>query len=138
MLSKTIKQQSDWFGAAASALCLIHCLATPFIFVAKTCSSAACCHSSPLWWSAIDGLFAVVSFAAICWTAQRTQLRWMIPLLYGVWGLLMLVLLNDKLGWYTMGAWAYVPALLLVALHLYNHRHCSCHDIEGEKGLCQQ
>ena len=35
-----IKLSSDLIGASASTLCTIHCLATPFIFFASTCTKA--------------------------------------------------------------------------------------------------
>lgn len=122
---KTVQEQSDWLGAAASTLCLIHCLITPFLFVAQACS-ATCCHSSPLWWSAIDGLFILISWGAIRWTVQLTRFSWMPKALYGAWGALVLVMINDKVGGVVLGLWAYLPALGLVGLHLYNRHYCSC------------
>ena len=41
---------SDSIGALASSLCLVHCVATPFIFVVQSCA-ASCCASAPAWWS---------------------------------------------------------------------------------------
>jgi len=32
----------DLFGALVSSLCLIHCAATPFLFIAKVCSATCC------------------------------------------------------------------------------------------------
>ena len=43
MTSINLKQ--DYIGAVASALCLLHCIATPFLFVAKACSAACCIDS---------------------------------------------------------------------------------------------
>ncbi|MFK7796305.1 MAG: MerC domain-containing protein [Aureispira sp.] len=59
-----LTQKSDFFGAAASTLCLIHCLITPFIFVAQTCSRT-CCSDAPIWWRMIDVVFfsSLVRFA---------------------------------------------------------------------------
>ena len=39
----------DKIGIISSSLCMIHCLGTPFIFVAKACS-ATCCSDAPTWW----------------------------------------------------------------------------------------
>ena len=52
---------SDSIGALASTLCLIHCLATPFIFVVQSCA-ASCCASAPAWWVFFDYLFLTISF----------------------------------------------------------------------------
>lgn len=122
---KTAQHQSDWLGAAASSLCLVHCIITPFIFVAQACS-ATCCHSSPWWWSAIDGLFIVVSWAAIRWSVKESRLTWMPAALYGTWVALVAVMINDKAGGIALGVWTYLPAMLLVGLHLYNRRYCQC------------
>ena len=51
--------KADTVGAAASFLCMIHCVATPFLFVAQACAST-CCSAAPTWWRAID--FASVSY----------------------------------------------------------------------------
>ncbi|MEM9025186.1 MAG: MerC domain-containing protein, partial [Bacteroidota bacterium] len=50
------KNNPDMFGAVASGLCLIHCLATPFLFVA---GAGAHAHhpESPFWWGLIDVVF---------------------------------------------------------------------------------
>ena len=43
-----INSESDIFGAAASSLCLIHCLLTPVIFVVQA-SAFSCSEASPIW-----------------------------------------------------------------------------------------
>ena len=37
-------------------LCLVHCIATPFIFITQACT-ASCCAESPIWWQSIDYVF---------------------------------------------------------------------------------
>ena len=41
-----LKMSSDLIGATASTLCTIHCMATPFLFFASTCTKS-CCASAP-------------------------------------------------------------------------------------------
>ena len=66
------KQKPDILGALASSLCLIHCIATPFIFIAQS-SVAICCHEeTPFWWKSIDYVFLVISFFAIFWSVKTT------------------------------------------------------------------
>ncbi|MCP4440052.1 MAG: MerC domain-containing protein [Aureispira sp.] len=121
-----LTQKSDLFGAAASSLCLIHCLATPFIFVAQSCS-ASCCTDSPIWWSAIDYMFLVISFLAIYWSVRTTSSQ---AIKYGLWGswlLLLAVLLNEKMDWIHLSYGTnYLPAIALISLHLYNKKYCQC------------
>ena len=124
MIQTNLATQSDWWGAVASGLCLVHCLATPFIFVAQTCS-VSCCHDSPLW-RFIDVLFVLISWAAVYWSARQTTLSWMPIALYASWGALMLVLINDQWGSINLGFGRYIPAIALIVFHLIQRRYGQC------------
>jgi len=124
----TIIKKSDVLGVLASGLCLIHCIATPFIFVAQTCS-ASCCSVAPTWWSTIDYVFLGISFFAIYWSVQNTSKNWIKYALWINWVVLLFVILNEKIGVIHIDELAvYVPALCLVGLHLYNQKYCQCND----------
>lgn len=126
LVKNTTQIKSDLFGAVASGLCLIHCIATPFLFVAQTCS-ASCCNDAPLWWSLIDYFFLVVSFFAVKASVKNTSKDWMKYALWISWGLLFLVISSEKLALFALPTGAiYIPAFALVGLHLYNKRYCQC------------
>lgn len=123
-----LTQKSDTFGMLTSALCLIHCLATPFIFVTQ--SATACCDTpTPAYWKSLDYIFLFISFLAVYWSVKNTSKNWIRYAFWGVWGLLALVVLNEKFKWF---AWPetliYVPTLGLVVLHFYNRRFCQCQE----------
>ncbi|MEM6737270.1 MAG: MerC domain-containing protein [Bacteroidota bacterium] len=122
------KRNSDLFGAIASFLCLIHCLATPFLFVAQ--AGVATHHEgSPAWWGLIDITLLFVSLAAVYWTVQKTTKQWVKMALSLSWILLALIILNEKFEIYHIAeAWIYAPTLSLVVLHLYNRKYCQCED----------
>ncbi|MEM1321416.1 MAG: MerC domain-containing protein [Bacteroidota bacterium] len=123
---KALNSNSDMFGAFASGLCLIHCLATPFLFVVQACSTS-CCAAGPTWWSMIDYLFLGVSILAIYYSAKSTSLDWMPMALYASWVLLAILVFNESLQLLPLNhALIYLPALSLVGLHLYNRRYCQC------------
>ena len=123
-----IKEKPDVLGTLASSLCLIHCIATPFIFIAKSCS-ASCCSATPLWWRFIDYLFLVISFAAIYWTTKSTTLSWIKPILWFSWFMLFVIIINEKIGLLSLpDTIIYVPAISLVMLHLYNKKYCNCEN----------
>ncbi|NRA52058.1 MAG: MerC domain-containing protein [Phaeodactylibacter sp.] len=125
--------KSDTLGAAASALCMVHCIATPLLFVAQTCSvTASCCDASPTWWKSLDYIFLVVSFWAVYRTTSNMGAHfWVKPALWTSWGLLAIILLNEKLALIQLPEQAiYVPALALVGLHLFSLRYCRCADDE--------
>ena len=65
-------QKSDTIGVLSSGLCMIHCLATPFFFVATVCSTT-CCNTAPLWWQWLDYFFLVVSFIAVRYSTISTN-----------------------------------------------------------------
>ncbi|WP_299890117.1 MerC domain-containing protein [uncultured Lacinutrix sp.] len=113
-------------GAIASTLCLIHCIATPFLFIVQTCS-VTCCSAAPTWWQFIDYFFLIISFFAIYKSTQTSSNSWIKPLLWLSWFLLFLVIVNEKLEWLVLNDnLIYVPAIALVILHLYNLKYCKC------------
>jgi len=121
-----IKQKPDTLGTLASSLCLVHCLATPFIFISQS-SMAICCEATPTWWSFIDYFFLAISFFAIYWSTQTTSINWIKPLLWLSWVALGIVILNEKFSWFPLAEIAiYGPALALILLHLYNKKYCKC------------
>ena len=122
----SIKQKPDILGTLASSLCLIHCIATPFIFIAQTCA-ATCCDATPIWWKSIDYIFLGISFMAIYWSTKTSTNNWIKPMLWLSWFALLIVILNEKLKLFPLAeAVIYIPALALVILHLYNRKYCKC------------
>jgi len=125
-------RKSDLVGASASTLCLIHCVATPFLFVAEATMASHHHHGhghTPLWWSLIDIIFIIISFVAVYFSARNTAKNWMKYALFASWAFLTFIILNEKLeGLHLAEAWVYVPALTLIGLHLYNRKYCQCAD----------
>lgn len=128
-LNKSLKKNnSDLIGALASGLCLIHCIATPFIFLAQTCS-AICCDTAPVWWATIDFLFIGISLFAVYWSTKKSSKLWIKYALWISWALLCLMILNEKIQLLDLPELSiYIPALALVILHLYNRKYCKCKD----------
>ena len=120
-MSTNLTYKADIIGASASLLCLIHCLATPFVFFIKT-SSSLCCSETPNWWQSIDYIFLTVSFFAVVHILnnERTK-KWLKSLLVISWiGLLIVTLNTTFFIFHISNLFAYTPAVLLVALHIYN------------------
>ena len=127
-LINTINNKSDFFGVIASSLCLIHCLATPLIFVVQACTKS-CCAAGPWWWGLIDYFFLVVSLIAIYYSARSTTLKWMPLALYLSWGLLAFLILHERFPYFDIPhLMIYLPAFGLVFLHLYNRKYCKCEE----------
>ncbi len=126
----SLVRKSDNLGAIASFLCLIHCVITPFLFIAQTCS-ASCCSNAPSWWQYIDYTFLLVSLFAVFYSAKTTSKKWLKPALWLSWGLLFLAILGERLEWFpNVENPTILPAIMLIVLHLYNRRYCSCQEQE--------
>lgn len=121
-----LKQKSDLLGTYASTLCLIHCLATPLLFIAQSCT-VTCCEATPVWWKSIDYLFLVISCLAIYWSTTATSLKWIKKALWLSWCALAFVIINEKVALLPLPeASIYIPAIALIGLHLYNRNYCKC------------
>ncbi len=123
---RLILEKSDIFGAVASTLCLVHCIATPFIFIAHSCAAHSC-TSAPGWWSGLDYLFLIVSFFAVKRSAKQTAKPFMKPALWISWGTLLILVLNEKVeGVDLPEVFTHISAITLAVLHIYNLKFCQC------------
>ncbi|NER14889.1 MerC family mercury resistance protein [Leptobacterium flavescens] len=130
-LTKVIAK-SDWVGIIASGLCLLHCLATPFLF-AVYANVGSHEETHPFWWGLLDIAFLLLSFFAVYWSIRTTSKAW-IKYAFGFsWFLLLLIVVNEKLElWHLPEEVIYPLTIVLIALHFYNHRYCHC----DHKGCC--
>ena len=116
----------DRVGIISSILCMIHCIGTPFLFIAKACSTS-CCSDAPLWWQIIDYLFLVISFIAIYSVSKKSTLRWLKLSFWISWFVLLITILNHTFQIVNLHSNSiYVPGLLIVVLHFYNLQFCKC------------
>lgn len=127
-----LRSRPNIWGATASVLCLIHCLATPFLFVAHM-GHVQGQHSSPAWWGFLDILFLVISFLAVFWSVRNTSKTWIKWSLWSSWAVLAGIILNEKIAFIPLSEeLIYAPSVALVVLHLYNRKYCQC----GNEGCC--
>ena len=118
----------DFIGAGASVLCMIHCLLTPFLFAAQATVSSSCSEISPMWWKMVDYVFLIFTFFAIHYTSKASLLKWIPNVLYALWTILALLLVNKFYNLISIPhAIIYIPAISLTVLHLYNRNYCRCY-----------
>lgn len=121
-----ITKKSNGIGIIASSVCLVHCIATPFLFIAQTCS-ASCCETAPIWWQWVDYLFLVIAFFAVYHSASTTTNKLISRGLWTSWAILLLVIVNEKFQLIALPEYSiYFPALSLIILHIYNRKYCHC------------
>lgn len=122
----TFTAKTDYIGAIAGSLCLLHCAITPFIFIAKACT-VTCCDASPFWWQILDFVFLIISFFAIYRTTRLSSKNWLKITFWANWFILLSMLMNEQLGYIQLNEkFIYLPAILIVLLHLYNLKYCQC------------
>lgn len=121
-----IKNNSDLFGMLASSLCIIHCVATPFLFFVQSCAAGGC-HSSPSWWQQLDFVFLGISFFAVLQSAKNSTKAAIKLALWFNWFILFVLILIEKNNWLDISENVlYISALGLSVLHLYNLKYCQC------------
>ena len=121
--------RSDLIGAVTSGLCVVHCLATPLLFVAQSCTVSSCCHTTPTWWSTIDLLFIAISAMAVYQSGTNTSNSLLKYALITNWSILTILITNERMDFFILGEiWKYLAAFGLISLHIYNSKFCKCKD----------
>ena len=121
-----LKMSSDLIGATASTLCTIHCMATPFLFFASTCTKS-CCVSAPLWWIWIDYAFLFISLFAVYKSTKSTSKFWIKLVLWGSWiALSFFIFMEQNTQLNSSDYYKYSAALSLAFFHVYNLKYCQC------------
>lgn len=121
-----ILRKSDFIGVISSSLCLLHCFATPLLFVAQT-QMANTNNAKPIWWPILDLIFLIISVFAIYKTANTTTNKWIKIGLWVNWSFLSVIIINEKIMWFAMPEYLiYVPSLSLICIHIYNSKYCHC------------
>jgi len=123
---KSIIYKPDSIGSIASILCLIHCIATPFIFITQACTMS-CCAGAPTWWQSIDYIFVVISFFAILRSTQTSSNKIIKIALWITWFLFFISIMNKAIQlFYINQNITYSAGITLALLHLYNLKYCQC------------
>jgi hypothetical protein len=116
----------DYIGVSASFLCLLHCLASPLVFITK----ASWVHYNDiaaLWWTSLDYVFLSISLYAVFQISKIQNNSWILFTLWGSWIVLLLIILNEKVAFIELPEEIiYFPSVSLMLLHLYNLKYCTC------------
>ncbi|MCM5663212.1 MerC domain-containing protein [Galbibacter mesophilus] len=118
---------SNAIGISVAGLCLVHCLATPLIFIAQANVQAQ--ESTHFIWSILDIVFLSISLVAIFWSAKSTSKQWMRIALWTNWILIALFIFNEKLALFPLPEiLMYALTSILIILHIVNVKYCKCDD----------
>ncbi len=123
---KIIINNSDRIGVVSSSLCMLHCFATPFLFLSQS-SLIFLSLDFTLPWLLINYVFLFISFIAIFFSVKNSSNKIIRVLLYLFWFLLSGLIINESLGILSIPETAtYLSASSLICLHIYNLNYCRC------------
>ena len=125
---KLIIRNSDRIGALSSGLCMLHCFATPFLFLSQS-SLIFISVDFTLTWFILNYVFLFISFIAIYHSVKSSANRFIRIFLYLFWVVLSGLIINESLEIFSIPeAATYFSASSLICLHIYNLRYCRCDD----------
>lgn len=123
-------EKSDIIGSISSLLCLVHCIATPFIIIALS-DTINQVNGFPIWLKSMDYIFLTLSFFAVYSSVKKSTTYWVKLGLIVSWTLLLLVIMNEKFAVLELAEETiYLPSLALVFFHIYNLKYCTCKETE--------
>lgn len=127
---KLIIKNSDYIGASTSGLCMLHCFATPLIFLSQSAAINISLDITFLWYS-LNYMFLLISFIAIYYSVKNSSNFLVKVLLYLFWLLLSALIINEGLSIFPVPElYTYISAFSLSSLHIYNLKYCRCDDDE--------
>ena len=119
-------KNSDYIGATAGVLCIIHCIITPLLFLinAELATKLALCALQ-----FIGYVFLIISFFAVYRSALNTTNNTVKVVGFLLWGALLFLILNESFGAFRIAeTFTFISAFSLSALHIYNLKYCQCKD----------
>ena len=121
---KYFTNNSDFFGVLTCSLCLLHCISTPLILISFTSLNTELSMSYS-WWSNFDYVFIFISFFMVYFSSRVTPVKIMKYLFWLSWGILFLIIINEKTELFQFSEYTtYLAALALSLLHIYNLKYC--------------
>ena len=84
---KLIVKNSDRIGAISSGLCMLHCFATPFLFLLQSSLIFISVDFTSTWFI-LNYIFLFISFIAVYYSVKNSSNRFIRVFLYLFWALL--------------------------------------------------
>ena len=119
-------KNSDYIGAIAGVLCIIHCIITPLLFLIN---AELATKQALFALQSIGYVFLIISFFAVYRSALNTTNNTVKVLFFLLWGALLFLILNESFGAFRIAeTFTFISAFSLSALHIYNLKFCQCKD----------
>jgi len=125
---KTSINNPDYLGVTANVLCMIHCFATPLLFLFQAQNSALN-HDTLFLWQSFNYLFLLISLIAVFFSIKNSTKLIVKIFLMIFWLVLSFLIINEGLEMiYISEFYTYFSASALSFLHIYNLKYCTCKD----------
>ncbi|MBA4300287.1 MerC mercury resistance protein [Algoriphagus alkaliphilus] len=115
----------DLLGVAASLLCLIHCVLTPFLLLSSVLiviSPHGNEEEISLFWKALEMVFLILSFWSVRQATRQSLHAWIGYGLYIAWSILAITVILELVDVHFLGDYLkYIAVIVLIILHLYNN-----------------
>ncbi len=117
------KNISDYIGTVTSSLCLVHCMAIPFLFLFQTFidfNINALINNKTIffYWEVLDYVFLIIAFGAVYHSTKRME-KIIKYLMWAMWACLSIGIFFEKLGVHKAIYLMYLSSLSLIILHTY-------------------
>jgi len=121
---------SDHIGVLASTACILHCLATPLLFITQAQTSTITLEV-PLTWKFINYLLLTISLAAVLRSVKNSSSSYVKFFLIFSWSFLAFFIINESFEvFHIPEIFTYSAAGVLSFFHIYNSKYCNCKDDE--------
>lgn len=121
-------KNSDYVGASASVLCMLHCMVSPILFMSQT-QTLNISSEIPFLWQSINYIFLFISMIAVYFSIKNSTKLFVKILLAISWLSLSFLIINEGLeGFHFPEIFTYISASLLSVFHIYNLKYCTCNE----------
>ena len=121
-------KNSDYVGACASVLCMLHCMVSPILFMSQT-QTVNISTEIPFLWQSVNYIFLFISMIAVYFSIKNSTKLFVKILLAISWFSLSFLIINEGLeGFHFPEIFTYIFASLLSFFHLYNLKYCQSED----------
>jgi len=127
---KLIIKHSDYIGASASGLCLMHCIATPFLFLSQA-SLVSVSNEMLFLWQSLNFFLLTISAIAVYYSIKNSSSLSVNTLLFLTWFILLCLIITEVFEIFSVPEfYSYITAISLSGLHIYNLKYCRCDNEE--------
>lgn len=121
-------KNSDYVGACASVLCMLHCMVSPILFMSQT-QAVNISIEIPFLWQSVNYIFLFISMIAVYFSIKNSTKLFVKILLAISWLSLSFLIINEGLeGFHFPEIFTYISASLLSIFHIYNLKYCTCNE----------